>query len=227
MNTSLSWALAAHLAAPGAPRVFTPAILLAWLDERGIQSSRRHLGNLLTQAGSAGLVARAAHGLFINNQATPRPLPEEAAPFIRRDAIVSLQRALGRAGAINNPSNWITCVIPYGAGIAGGQIQVGASTFQFHKISPSLFMGEDHPLRRDAVVSGQPWMATPEKALLDWVYLARQPRSNLASPALHDVEMDMLDPDRLSRLAESMGLTDALEAWQSPAPPPPSRALRR
>lgn len=227
MNASLSWALAERLASPGAPRVFTPAILHAWLDERGVQSSRRHLGNLLTQASAAGLVARAAHGLFINNQASPRPLPEEAAPFIRRDAVVSLQRALGRAGAINNPSNWITCVIPYGAGIAGGQVQVGPSTFQFHKISPALFMNKDHPLHHDAVVSGQPWVATPEKALLDWIYLSRQPRANISAPALHDVEMDMLDPDRLDRLAEAMSLTQALEAWQSPPSPSPGTTPTR
>ena len=55
--------------------------------------------------------------------------------------------------------------------------------------------------------------ATPEKALLDWLYLAKSPRSAVSPPALHDVEHDALNKRRLMRLARAMKLEDTLAQW--------------
>jgi hypothetical protein len=55
--------------------------------------------------------------------------------------------------------------------------------------------------------------ATPEKALLDWLYLAKSSRSTLSPPALHDVENDALNRKRLVRLARAMKLEDTLAEW--------------
>jgi len=42
--------------------------------------------------------------------------------------------------------------------------------------------------------------ATPEKALLDWIYLGASPRTKLSSPPL-DTDLDRLNKARLRRLA--------------------------
>jgi hypothetical protein len=46
--------------------------------------------------------------------------------------------------------------------------------------------------------------ATPEKALLDWLYLAKSPRSTLSPPGLHDVDHEVLNKRRLMRPAHAM-----------------------
>lgn len=56
--------------------------------------------------------------------------------------------------------------------------------------------------------------ATPEKALLDWLYLARSLRSTLSPPSLQDVDLSELDKARLRRLAKTMGLEQALMQWR-------------
>jgi hypothetical protein len=47
--------------------------------------------------------------------------------------------------------------------------------------------------------------ATPEKALLDWLYLGASRYSKIAGPPL-DLELERLDASRLRRLARAMGL---------------------
>ena len=55
--------------------------------------------------------------------------------------------------------------------------------------------------------------ATPEKALLDWLYLGASKYSKIAGPPL-DLELKRLDAARLRRLARAMGLTEELAAWR-------------
>ncbi len=56
--------------------------------------------------------------------------------------------------------------------------------------------------------------ASAEKALLDWLYLARSPRSTLTAPGLHDVDLEGLDNAKLNRLAKAMELQQTLNAWR-------------
>lgn len=56
--------------------------------------------------------------------------------------------------------------------------------------------------------------ATPEKALLDWLYLGESKYSKISGPSL-DLEVERLDKRRLQRLARSMNLTEELKEWQS------------
>jgi len=67
--------------------------------------------------------------------------------------------------------------------------------------------------RLDLTRAGAHPRASPEKALLDWLYLARSPRSPVSPPALHDVAHDALDKKRLMRLARAMKLESALALW--------------
>jgi hypothetical protein len=56
--------------------------------------------------------------------------------------------------------------------------------------------------------------ASPEKALLDWLYVARSPRSTLTAPALHDLDLEELNNAKLNRLAKAMDLQQTLSAWR-------------
>lgn len=56
--------------------------------------------------------------------------------------------------------------------------------------------------------------ATPEKALLDWLYLGVSKYSKIAGPPL-DLELERLDKRRLQRLARSMSLSEEIKEWQS------------
>jgi hypothetical protein len=56
--------------------------------------------------------------------------------------------------------------------------------------------------------------ASAEKALLDWLYLARSSRSTLSAPALNDVDFEELDNAKLKRLAKAMELQQTLSAWR-------------
>ena len=52
---------------------------------------------------------------------------------------------------------------------------------------------------------------TPEKALLDWIYLGASPRSRMTRPP-YDLDTGLLNGRRLRRLARKMGLSTHLEA---------------
>lgn len=47
--------------------------------------------------------------------------------------------------------------------------------------------------------------ATPERALLDWIYLGASPRSRLAPPP-GDIRLKGMNSVRLGRLAKAMGI---------------------
>jgi hypothetical protein len=54
--------------------------------------------------------------------------------------------------------------------------------------------------------------ATPEAALLHWLYLAHSPRSEMSRPP-SDLELGALDSRKLNRLAGAMNLREQLGSW--------------
>jgi hypothetical protein len=55
--------------------------------------------------------------------------------------------------------------------------------------------------------------ATPEKALIDWLYLGLSSRSKRTMPPRADIDIDLLDKRKLRRLASSAHLRSELEGW--------------
>jgi hypothetical protein len=55
---------------------------------------------------------------------------------------------------------------------------------------------------------------TPEKALLDWIYLGASERSRMTRP-LMDLDVGALNKPRLKRLAKSMHLELQLQDWMT------------
>ena len=154
-------------------------------------------------------------GLYLNQLAAPRPLAAEAVGFIRTGAIVSLQTVLGEAGITNNFPDLMTSVIPHDRGHVASVRPVKAADieFRFHSMPARLLNEQAGELEDRLEVDFKYPRATPEKALLDWLYLGASPYSKIAGPPL-DLETDQLDASRLRRLARSMELVDELKAWQ-------------
>lgn len=155
-------------------------------------------------------------GVYLNRFVSPAGRLADAAAHVRRDAIVSLQTALDEAGHLNNPPTSVTAVVPLDRGTLRprvGHVQTAAGALQFHAMPRALLEAGAIEDRMDLTRAGAHPRASPEKALLDWLYLARSPRSSVSPPALHDVDHDSLDKKRLMRLARAMNLDGTLALW--------------
>lgn len=216
--TSWKQALERQLSEPGAPPAITfGALLRAASIARGASVPDRTLHAWIRDAVVRDRLAPVVRGLYLNRFTSPAGRLADAAPHLRRDAVVSLHTALDEAGAYNNPPHGVTAVVPLDPGptrprvgtvkTAQGPVYVRALPRRILEAGTT----EDR-LDLDRGIAGP--HATPEKALLDWLYLARSARSSLSPPALGDVELDELDAARLRRLAKAMGLEEALARWR-------------
>lgn len=216
----IAWkqALERQLSEPGAPAAITlGALSRAASIARGTDVPDRTLHAWITDAVARRRLAGVVRGLYLNRFTSPPGRLADAVPHVRRDAVVSLHTALDEAGAYNNPPHGVTAVVPLDIGptrprvgkvtTAQGPVYVRAVPRRILEAGAledrlDLDRGRAHP------------RATPEKALLDWLYLARSPHSTLSPPSLHDIDIDELNKARLRRLAKAMGLEQTLTQWR-------------
>lgn len=203
------------LQGPSAPRIFSPTTLREWLLENEIEVSRPTVTQNMQAWTEAGLIRKIKHGVYLNLGANPVPVLEESAPWVREGAIVSLQTVLGKSGVLNNPTPWITCVYPHSKNPNNLTLELQGGTFRFTSINDNAIPKVSDEWYKDAF---EPWSrvptATPEKALLDWIYLGTHAYQWSLPPA-HDIDWDELDSDKLKRLASHMGLTEELTRFKS------------
>lgn len=199
-----------------APRVLTVPMLAAVLSDRQKLPARNTLFRWIRAQVASGALRLMTRGLYLNQLATPRPTASEAAGFIRTGAIVSLQTVLGDAGITNNFPDVVTSVIPHERGRVSSVRPVKAADmeFRFHSLPARLLDERAGGLEDRMDLDVKYSRATPEKALLDWLYLGASPYSKIAGPPL-DLETERLDASRLRRLARSMELAEELKAWQA------------
>lgn len=216
----MSWKIAAlRKLSESSLRVFTAPELDVWLQQEGFDVPVRTARRALQEWETAGIVDRVATGIYLNKQLLPLPLPEEAARKLRPGAIISLSTVLGRAGVLNNPTHWVTAVVPTSEGNARREVAMeSGSSFQFAQIRPDLLPVSRVGWGKDAL---EPYAATrtatPEKALLDWIYLASSPRgmARWPLPPAHDWDISSLDTGRLERLSTHMGLAQELQQFEA------------
>lgn len=204
-----------RLSEADAPRAFGRDDIADWLAQGGIKPSDRTLFRALQDWETDGVLSRPAWGVYLNMQAKPLPVTEEAVFVLKPDAVISLSSVLSQAGVLNNPSYWVTAVLPSTATKGPVDIEMtDGRMLRFAYMRPDLVIGPDDKQAHDAL---QPDSvipkATPEKALLDWVYLSSSTRGGARwpLPALHDLDIDDLDADKLDRLAERMELVEPLD----------------
>lgn len=185
----------------GEEPVFEPGLLLAGDESPG------NVQKQLTRWMDAGRLHQLRRGLY--TLAPPfqkiRPHPFLVANRLVRGSYVSLQSALGHYGLIpeyvpvttsvttGRPGTWNT---PYGQ-------------YLYRHIRPELLTG----YRRTPLGEGQEsFLATPEKALLDLIYLTPDADTPEYLQELRLQHLDRLDLEELRRQAEAMGKPKLLRA---------------
>lgn len=195
----------------GAPRVITRRGIEDLFAAGGIEISASGYRRLVGELTEAGCLHQVNRRLYLNREAVPPACPDEAARHLEPGAIISLQRVLGVHGILNNPSGYVTAVVPIRPGQLPptlGPRTTAAGVFVFRGIPAHILEAGEEDDRLDVLVrpfpGGMP-IATPEKALIDWIYLGASGRSNIPLPPVHDIDIDMLDRDRLDRLTVAAG----------------------
>ena len=188
-----------------APRVLSASKLISFAKERlGIDLPETTANYNLSSLTRDGLLKNPTRGVYLNMLADPQPTIQELAPHLRAGSVLSLQTVLGQSGVLNNPTPWVTCIVPRSeTSKIAGKMTVGGTVFSFSSMSRDA-MCESAP-----EIALQPYTAiptaTPEKALLDWLYLAKHSRK-WSEPPMFDIDIDMLDDIAMTKLSRMMGI---------------------
>jgi hypothetical protein len=203
------------LAEPNALRVLDTASIIQVADNVRRNISRPSVERWIQDAVSANRLQRVVRGLFLNRLITPPAQLCEAAVWLRPGAVISVQTVLGDSGVWNNYTQWVTAVVPFSSRYTTpslGRVETAGGTFVFHGMPERVLeSGAEH----DRLVAGVGYRrATPEAALLHWLYLSSSPRSRMSAPPL-DLDLGALDSKRLKRLASATHLDTNLESWRA------------
>jgi len=202
------------LAEPGALRVLDSASILQLAQKVRQNISKPSVERWIREAVAANRLRRVVRGLFLNRLITPPPSLCEAAVWLRPGAVISLQTVLGDSGVWNNFTEWVTAVVPLSSRYTTpslGRVETGGGTFVFHGVPERVL---ETGAERDRLVAGVDYRrATPEAALLHWLYLSGSPRSRMSIPPL-DLDLGALDLRRLKRLALGLHLDENLAIWR-------------
>ena len=156
-------------------------------------------------------------GLYLNCfRAKPGVLADSIAWF-HSDAVVSLNTVLGDSGVLNNPTTVVTAVVPIDRGrhppARLGRKTTQAGVVHFFGIPRHILQAGEARDRLEAEEQHEHLRATPEKALVDWIYLGLSPRSRRTPPPRDDIDMERLDRRRLRRLIQATNLEQEFAAW--------------
>jgi hypothetical protein len=197
-----------------APRVLTVPMIAAILADRRKLPARHSVFKWIREQVAGGMLQPVTRGLYLNLMASPRPSAADAAAFIRSGAVVSLQTVLGEAGVTNNYSDIVTSVVSHGASYRPSvrPVRAGRMEFRFHALPDRLVDARAGAPEDRLDSEAKHTRSTPEKALLDWIYLGESPRTKIARPPL-DTDLDRIDKRRLRRLAKAMGLIRPLNSY--------------
>ena len=202
-------ALESMLSLPDAPAALDRGLIERFARSvRGEPIAASTLTHWLAGAERRQRLLRVSRGLYLNAFRSVAGTPADAAHLLRRDAIVSLNSALGDAGVLNNPSATVTAVIPLDARAPkppAGRVKTAIGWYHFFAIPRAVLEAGSPADRIDARYTDHV-RATPERALIDWLYLARSRLSHRTAPNPGDLDFTLLDSRRLARLARATDL---------------------
>jgi hypothetical protein len=178
-------------------------MIAAAFAHRRKKAARNTVFKWIRDQTEAGVLRPVTRGLYLNQLARPQPTAAEAADFVRCGAIVSLQTVLGDAGITNSYSDIVT---------SSRSVVANGVEYRFHAMPARLLDAEAGDLEDRMDLDVLYPRASPEKALLDWIYLGGSPRTKLASPPLN-IDLEPLDKRRLKRLADRMKLSKPLAEY--------------
>lgn len=205
------------LAEPRALRVIDKKSIVQLARQVHPRVSEPTVERWIQEAVAVRRLHRVVRGLYLNRLISPPAQLAEAAVWLRPGAVVSLQTVLGDSGVWNNFTEWVTVVVPLSQRYSTpslGRLDAEGGTFVFRGMPESVL---EAGRLEDRFVSGVSYRrAAPESALLHWLYLANSPRSRMAPPPL-ELDLDLLDRQKLKRLAGAMDLSKLLESFLSRA----------
>ena len=207
----------------GALRVITPHTRPLLLKSTGV--SLRSIDFWLRDRVADGALIPLQRGVYINAVATPQVDLNEVACRLRPGAVISLGSALPPSGSVERGFQGATvAVIPIRRGAPPpslGVIDTVLGSLRLHGI-PERILGAGALL--DRMEPGYAYQrATPERALIDWLYLSRTRRSTVAPPPpLEALAVPNLDLGRLHRLGRATEIgslvSEYLEVQASSSP---------
>lgn len=201
------------LADPTALRVLDKASIVRLSRDMQPEVSEPTIERWIQEAVSANRLQRVVRGLYLNRLINPPAQLSEAAVWLRPGAVISLQTVLGDAGVWNNFTDWVTAVVPLSRRYTTpslGRLETAAGIFVFRGLPEAVL---EAGREEDRLVSGTTYRrATPEASLLHWLYLSNSPRSRMSEPP-PDLDMAMLNVQRLRRLSRAMQMSELLERW--------------
>ena len=201
------------LADPAALRVLDKTSIVRLARDARSDASEATVERWIQEAVSVNRLQRVVRGLYLNRLISPPAQPGEAAVWLRPGAVISLQTVLGDAGVWNNFTDWVTAVVPLSRRYtipSLGRVETSAGIFVFRGLPETVL---EAGREEDRLASGLTYRrATPEAALLHWLYLSNSPRSRMSEPP-RDMDLTVLNSRRLERLARAMQLSGVLEGW--------------
>lgn len=208
----------AALISLGAPRVVTIQDLQSYAmlnaEKRPSASAVTRWVRILNETGKLQQVTR---GVYLNRMAGPSVHSAEASQYIRRGAVVSLAWVLECSGALNNFGDTVTCVVPQCSDFAPprvGERKTTAGQFRFYAMPMTVLSAGRENIEDVQDLNFTYPRATPERALLDWIYLGASVRSRLSPPPF-DIRMHQMSQPRLKRLARAVGITGQWTEWHA------------
>jgi hypothetical protein len=201
------------LADPAALRILDKISIVRLARDARPDVSEATVERWIQEAVSATRLQRVVRGLYLNRLISPPAQLSEAAVWLRPGAVISLQTVLGDAGVWDNFTDWVTAVVPFSPRYTTpslGRLETAAGIFVFRGLPETVL---EAGREEDRLASGPTYRrATPEAALLHWLYLSNPPRSRMSEPPL-DMDLTILNAQRLKRLSRAMKLSGVLEGW--------------
>ena len=149
-----------------------------------------------------GIVQRLANGYYANPFSPPSL--DEVSMILKKPSYISMETALNKYGILPQTVYAYTMVTtdhPYSFNALG-------TVFEYHQVQPVYFFGYQEKTQHA-------FIADPEKALLDLIYLRHFKRSKqkrqLMYSQLDNMILDELHASRLRQYAKKMGLGNHLE----------------
>ncbi|MBN2057385.1 MAG: type IV toxin-antitoxin system AbiEi family antitoxin domain-containing protein [Candidatus Saganbacteria bacterium] len=178
--TSADWLLLLQKLAREKNKIFSPRALqqASGLSRRATQKAVQRL----TRRGQLVKLCKNAYASKLS-----LPSLEEVAMFYGKPCYISFESALERHGLLSQAPLVLTCAIARKARNA----RTPLGEIVFHHLAPGLFNGYEND-------RGILW-ATPEKALLDHLYIKL--KNGQGVPALDELDLKLLDRGKLKRLA--------------------------
>ncbi len=196
------------------PSVLTTAMLHAVITTgRTDAPSAMTLSRWISSMAAFGKLQEVIRGVYLNRLGHRNVSPAEAAFLIRNRSVVSLSWVLEQSHITNNFGDTITCVIPtdpHWPQPNVGERVTKAGTFRFFAMPRTLVDAGKPDDARDMRFDYP--RTTPEKALLDWIFLGASPRSRMTRPPF-DLDIGALNMPRLRRLAIAMQITSSFDHW--------------